>query len=149
LSEWARGWVLTGFPWLAAGYSQTDTPLAGLAPVLGVYGVSWATALAAGLALLVATGERRARVAGAGALAAVLAGAYALTLPSWTAPEGPPVRVALLQGNIAQDLKFQEQRYAATLDTYRRLVEASDARLIVLPETAVPRFFDTVEPSYW
>jgi apolipoprotein N-acyltransferase len=149
VSEWARGWVFTGFPWLAAGYSQTDSPLAGLAPVLGVYGVSWATALAAGLALLVATGERRARIAGAGALAAVLAGAHALGLASWTAPEGPPVRVALLQGNIAQDLKFQERRYAATLETYRRLVEASDARLIVLPETAVPRFFDSVDPSYW
>ncbi len=149
LSEWARGWVFTGFPWLAVGYSQTDSPLAGYAPVLGVYGVSWATALAAGILLLVATGGRRARIAGAGALAGVLAGGYALTQPSWTAPEGPPVRVSLLQGNIAQDLKFQERRYAATLETYRRLVEASDARLIVLPETAVPRFFDTVDPSYW
>jgi apolipoprotein N-acyltransferase len=149
LAEWLRGWVFTGFPWLAVGYSQTDSPLAGFAPVLGAYGVSWTTALVAGLALLVATGDLRARVAGASAIALVLAAGYGLARASWTAPEGAPLRVALLQGNIAQDLKFQAERYAATLDTYRRLVQASDASLIVLPETAVPRFFDTVDPAYW
>jgi apolipoprotein N-acyltransferase len=149
LSEWLRGWVFTGFPWLALGYSQTDSPLAGLAPVLGVYGVSWASALVAGLAVLAATGDTRARVAGGSAIAIILAAGYALALVSWTAPAGPPLRVALLQGNIAQDLKFQAQRYAATLETYRRLVDASEASLIVLPETAVPRFFDTVDPAYW
>ncbi|HEY6864869.1 MAG TPA: apolipoprotein N-acyltransferase [Burkholderiales bacterium] len=149
LAEWLRGWVFTGFPWLAIGYSQTDSPLAGLAPVLGVYGVSWATALVAGLAFLVVAGEPRARIAGACGIAVVIAAGYGLGSASWTAPEGAPLRVSLLQGNIAQDLKFQEQRYAATLETYRRLVEASDATLIVLPETAVPRFFDTVDPAYW
>ena len=41
LMEWFRGWFLTGFPWLNLGYSQIDTPLAGFAPLLGVYGISW------------------------------------------------------------------------------------------------------------
>jgi len=45
LIEWLRGWVLTGFPWLAIGYSQIDSPTAGWAPVLGVYGVSFMTVL--------------------------------------------------------------------------------------------------------
>jgi apolipoprotein N-acyltransferase len=149
LSEWLRGWVFTGFPWLAVGYSETDSPLAGLAPVLGVFGVSWATALLAALVFLFTTAGGRARFASGGGIALLLAATYALSLVSWSAPEGAPLRVALLQGNIPQDLKFQERRYAATLDTYRRLVAASDARLIVLPETAVPRFFDTVDPHYW
>jgi len=55
--------------------------------------------------------------------------------------------VALLQGNISQDLKFQAGRYAATLATYRRLIESSDAKLVVLPETAIPRFLDSVDPG--
>ena len=49
LSEWLRSWLLTGFPWLNMGYSQVDSPLLGYAPILGVYGVGWATALSAGL----------------------------------------------------------------------------------------------------
>ncbi|MGA9993379.1 MAG: apolipoprotein N-acyltransferase, partial [Thiobacillaceae bacterium] len=49
LLEWVRGWIFTGFPWLAIGYSQVpDSPFAGYAPLLGVYGVSFVTALTAG-----------------------------------------------------------------------------------------------------
>jgi apolipoprotein N-acyltransferase len=58
------------------------------------------------------------------------------------------MRVSLLQGNISQDLKFQAGRYAATLALYKRMIEASDGRLIVLPETAIPRFLDDVDPRY-
>src|SRR5690606_33699733 len=53
LAEWTRGWFLTGFPWLNLGYSQIDGPLSGIAPLLGVYGVSWATALSAALLLVI------------------------------------------------------------------------------------------------
>lgn len=49
LGEWVRSWIFTGFPWLALGYSQApDSPLAGFAPLLGVYGVSLLAALSAG-----------------------------------------------------------------------------------------------------
>ena len=45
LFEWLRSWLLTGFPWLYLGYAHLDTPLAGWAPLLGVYGLSFICAL--------------------------------------------------------------------------------------------------------
>ena len=57
--EWFRGWFLTGFPWLSLGYSQTGTWMAGMAPVLGVYGVSALLLLGAGALVTLARGSRR------------------------------------------------------------------------------------------
>jgi apolipoprotein N-acyltransferase len=145
-SEWLRGWLLTGFPWLTAGYSQIDTPLAGYAPLLGVYGVSFALLLLAGLLLLLTT--RHTRIGAVAGMALLLAAGAALRTVEWTAAEGEPLTVALVQGNIAQSLKFDPARYAPTLATYRRLVEQSRARLIVLPETAIPRFLDAIDANY-
>ena len=146
LIEWSLSWFLTGFPWLAFGYTAIDDPLSGYAPLGGVYAVSLAMAAAAGLLWCVALGH--ARWIAAGALALILACGYGLRAMEWTAPVGEPLRVALLQGNVPQDMKFDPARYARTLDTYARLAEGSDARLIVLPETAVPRFLDLVERPY-
>jgi apolipoprotein N-acyltransferase len=146
LAEWLRLWLLTGFPWLAAGYAAAGWPLAGYAPVFGVFGVSFATvALAGAIALLAA---RRSRALAATALVAIAGAGEALRHVPWTAPAGAPFSAALLQGNIPQDLKFRPDRYAATLDTYAQLVEGSKAKLTVLPETAVPRFLDQVDPAY-
>ena len=150
LAEWLRGWLLTGFPWLAAGYSQVDTPLAGFAPLLGVYGVSFALAVLAGLIVLLTagTGTARTRVAAGSGIVLMLVAAGALRAVEWTAPAGDPLKVALVQGNIAQSLKFEPSRYAGTLGTYLRLVEGTDARLIVLPETAIPRFLNAIDARY-
>ncbi len=53
LTEWVRGWFLTGFPWLSMGYSQLDNPLQGVAPIAGIFGVSWLVALTAALMTLI------------------------------------------------------------------------------------------------
>ncbi|MGB5080097.1 MAG: apolipoprotein N-acyltransferase [Burkholderiales bacterium] len=148
LFEWVRGWLFTGVPWLALGYTQVDSPLAGFAPVLGVYGVSFTTALCAGLLYTSVARAGRVRFVSALALVLVLGLGYLLKQVEWTRPEGAPTSVSLLQGNVAQDLKFRPDHYARTLATYKRLIEGSRARLIVLPETAVPRFLDAVDPGY-
>jgi len=147
LFEWWRGWMFTGVPWLALGYSQVDSPLGGFAPLVGVYGVSFVTALCAAL-LAVMVGFGRARIAAGMALVFIFGVGHFLKQVEWTSPVGLPVKVSLLQGNIPQDLKFQASRYAATLALYKRMIEASDGRLIVLPETAIPRFLDAVDPRY-
>jgi len=137
---------VTGFPWLTIGYSAIDWPLAGYAPLAGVHAVSMACLASAGLVWCVACGH--ARWLAAAALALIAGGGALLRAAEWSAPAGEPLSVSLLQGNIAQELKFDPARYGRTLETYARLAGDSRARLIVLPETALPRFLDLVERAY-
>jgi len=147
LTEWVRGWIFTGFPWLAVGYSQVPgSPLAGFAPVFGIYGVSLAAALFA--ALLAAWHHqpmRRHIVLGLFMLWMAGAGLKQVT---WNTPQGEPVSVSLLQGNIAQDLKWRDEETRHTLEVYLTLVRQSHARLIVLPETALPLLRDRMPMDY-
>lgn len=146
LLEWLRSWILTGFPWLSAGYAAVGWPLQGFAPLLGVFGLSFLTLSLAGMAWLVFHKTHRARfIVG---FLAVLGAGEALRMVEWSERAGEPVSAALLQGNIEQDLKFRPERYPRILETYARLAEATPAKLIVLPETAIPRFYDRVEPEY-
>jgi apolipoprotein N-acyltransferase len=146
LAEALRATVLTGFPWLTLGTAVIDTPLAGWSPLGGAYGASLAAALGAGLLWCVALGQ--ARYAAAAAFVAIgLCGALLRGI-EWTAPAGAPLAASVLQGNVPQDAKFDPLRYERTLETYARLAEGSRARLIVLPETAVPRMLDSVDPAY-
>lgn len=150
LAEWLRGLLFTGFPWLSAGYSQVpDSPLAGYAPLFGVYGVSLMVAASAGL-LLVLWVARRDRQGGIalGVLLALWVSGALLHGVEWTKPQGEPIKVSLLQGNIAQEDKFSDEALVGTLETYRRQAQGSDARLIVLPETALPLLRENV-PEYY
>lgn len=152
LLEWLRGMIFTGFPWLAMGYTQvsvTHSPLAGYAPVLGVYGVSLMIAISAGflVLLLIMRWTRLGKIALTG-LAIVWIGGTILQEVEWTQATGEPVQVALVQGNIPQHLKFREEALVNTLETYRRLILQSEARLIVLPETAVPMLRHNMPENY-
>jgi apolipoprotein N-acyltransferase len=136
-----RGWFLTGFPWLYAGYSQLDGPLAGLAPVGGVWLVSFALALTA--ALLVNLARLRSRPAFLGAGVVLLIAPWGLGLAlkghAWTQPAGAPLKVAAMQGNIEQNLKWDPEQLNAQLALSRDMTfSAQKADLIVWPETAVP-----------
>ena len=147
LMEWLRGWLLSGFPWLALGYSVLDTPLAGYAPLLGVYALSLAASLTAGVLLALAAARGRARLAVA-AFGGVLwlAGALLGQL-RFTQAAGPTLRVALVQGAVPQDLKWQEENREPTVALYRSLTEqAWGARIIVWPEAALPLLYHEAVP---
>ena len=145
LMEWTHGWIFTGFPWLAVGYSQIPhSPLAGLAPMVGVYGVSLAVAGCAALIVWLAPHKKRLLVA---LLAVWLAGS-ALKQIEWSRPLGAPISVSLLQGNIPQDFKWQPEAIRHTLDTYLDLARRYPAQLVVLPETALPLILEQVPPEY-
>jgi apolipoprotein N-acyltransferase len=144
LGEWLRGTLLTGFPWLAVGYSQTPpSPLAGFAPVLGVYGLGFLVALTGALLAwlhLNAWRHRRSWLA----LVLILGCGMLLRGMPWTTPLGEPIKVGLLQGNIAQDLKWSPERLSDSVNRYLDLVQRNPVALTVLPETAIPLFFDQV-----
>jgi apolipoprotein N-acyltransferase len=152
LAEWTRGWIFTGFPWLALGYSQIPiSPLAGLAPIAGIYGVTLGVAVTAGLLAHVWQTYRAGRIIARFALTAIAVlwvTGGALKAVVWTEPVGEPITVSLLQGNVPQDLKFQEDRIHKTLEDYRALALSSSSKLIVFPETALPLFLEYVPQAY-
>jgi len=148
LTEWLRGTLLTGFPWIVLGYSQVpDSPLAGYAPILGVYGVSLILATSAALLCLGFTKIIRVKQAGL-LLGLIWLGGFGLQSINWVEPEGEPVTVSLLQGNIEQDLKWREDHVEKTMLTYANLIFESQSRLIVTPEISIPLFNDVVPPDY-
>ncbi|CDH46672.1 apolipoprotein N-acyltransferase [Candidatus Contendibacter odensensis] len=149
LLDWVRSWLFTGFPWLALGYSQTDSPLGNLAPCLGVFGVGWAVLLSAGLLQTVLHSVNgRERLGWAGLLAMLWIGAWGLGQIVWVTPAGTPLRVALVQGNIAQDQKWQPNALDETLSRYVQLSLPEHGRsdVIIWPETAIPAFLEEVRP---
>ncbi|HVE49151.1 MAG TPA: apolipoprotein N-acyltransferase [Casimicrobiaceae bacterium] len=145
IAEWLRGWVLSGFGWLAIGYSQLPgSPLAWYAPIGGVWLVSLAIALIAACLARTFDALNEARygtiaMCAFAALAITLTGA-ALRRIEWTTPAGTPLAVSLVQGNVAQDLKFDRAFRERTYALYTSLAEASRGSLIVLPESTFPMF---------
>lgn len=145
-TEWLRGTLFTGFPWLDIGYSQMDTWLAGYAPVLGVYGLGALVVLSAAL-LFVA---RRKPVVAPLCLVAIWLIGLSLGGQEWVHPSGAPIRVSLVQGNVSQHEKWQTEGRVKILSLYEELSEQhfADSDLIIWPETAVPAFYHAVADTY-
>ena len=142
-AQWARGTLFTGFTWLQIGYSQVDTPLAGWAPVAGVYAMNWALALTGAVFVWLLAEPKRRWWQWLIIVLGVWGGGAALTGAEWTERSGLSVRAALLQGNIAQDLKWKPEYRDSTLALYRDLTAAHwDADLVVWPETALPGVYE-------
>lgn len=148
LADWVRSWIFTGFPWLTIGYSQVPhSPLAGFVPIIGIYGVSLLTVLVAGL-FVWWFGEKQGRLKIGLIILAFWIGGSLLKQVNWTSPYNNPISVALIQGNIAQDMKWDPQEAQRTLDSYFAETKKSQAELIVLPETALPMFISHVPDDY-
>jgi len=147
LIEWLRGWVLSGFPWLAIGYSQIASPLAGWAPVLGVYGVSFMMMVSVTAILVAVMTAGRQRWLALGLVASPWIFGGALLFIDWTEPSGPSVRMTLVQAGVSQDEKWLPESLQPILEFYRAATwQASDSDIIVWPEVAIPALDDQVEP---
>ena len=145
LFEWVRAWLFTGFPWMSSGYAHNHSPLAGYAPVIGVYGLGWLAAIIAGALLLLL---HRTRIKAAVLIVAIGAVGVGLTYLQWTYPEGKPISVRLLQGNIPQSEKFDGARVIETMKLYHDAITAAPADLIATPETAIVMLPQQLPPDY-
>ncbi len=146
LLEWARGWVLTGFPWLALGYSQIGTPLQGYAPLLGVYGVSMLLLVSSASLVSVITSRFRTLLPALLVLTLVWGGGWWLHQIQWTTPSGDALKVSIIQANVQQSLKWKPSSRQPTIDLYLALTQKElDSDLVVWPETAVPAFYHELQ----
>lgn len=149
LGEYGRSWIFTGFPWLFLGYGHLQTPLAGWAPVGGVYAIGFIAALTAGWLGLARCwpAHRRQALAGLVALTLCWLGGALLATVEFTRPAGPPVTVSLIQPNLSLETKWEAE---AINDILGSLSEQSrphwGQQLIIWPESAVPDFAHRVTP---
>ncbi|MCV2369773.1 apolipoprotein N-acyltransferase [Roseateles oligotrophus] len=142
LAELGRATLLTGFPWIAAGYAHTVGPLAAWAPWIGVYGIS---ALAAAIALALA-GLSLGSWRPAAAMLALLG--LGSLLPQDFSRSTGVLRVSLLQPNVAQDQKFDRDLMDANLERLALQIEAARGQVVVTPESVVPLPLDYLDAVF-
>lgn len=144
VGEWARG-TLLGIGSLAMGYAWLDTPLAGLLPVAGLYGLGLAAYLLClgWLPAVERLSRRQYRPVALAALvfAAILAAARWGAAVPWVAPHGEAVGFALLGTGTAQQDKFAPGLVPARIDRLAERMLQTGSRLVLAPETAFPAFF--------
>jgi apolipoprotein N-acyltransferase len=149
MAELARGLLLTGFGWGAVGYAHVNGPLVSVLPWLGLYGLCAMAALSSALlaAFLRANGSRQRLVA---ALALGGLTTLASLLPGFDGQSAGALRVTLLQGNIAQEEKFElGSGVQNSLRWYRQQLIASQTSLVITPETALPVLPNQLPDGYW
>lgn len=159
LAEWLRGTLFTGFPWLNIGYAHVEGLFAAWAPFVGVYGVAWLAAFAAGAVALMAQAkdtphDHRAALCLGLAIVTGLLG-IAWTHIDWVRLEGQPIVLRLVQTNTPQSEKFDPARFEHALADAMQLaaLPPKDAeaapQLVILPETVMPAFQDQIAPAIW
>ncbi|MEY8876168.1 MAG: apolipoprotein N-acyltransferase [Leptothrix sp. (in: b-proteobacteria)] len=156
LAELARAQWFTGFPWGAIGYAQVDGPLVVLAPWVGVYGVGAVSAFAAAV-----LGGSVVRLMGSGprhlarwpAWLGLVAALPVLVAPAWLGPDftqrTSSLQVALLQGNVPQEQKFDALHQNEALEWHVQALLKARADLVVAPETAIALLPDQLPRGLW
>lgn len=136
LAENLRSWLFTGFPWLSLGYSQTEGLLAPYAPLIGETGITFVMVFAAASLMLLIDKQWR---------MALVAAALLLTSPLLSQFKGwqlqdEKVSVALVQGNIKQELRWAPEQELPTMKKYMQLTKPHlQQQIIVWPEAAIPQ----------
>ena len=153
-TEYVRGgFIMGGFPWVPLGNSQvTVLPVAQLASVLGVYGLSALVALVntSVAGAMLTTGRKRIAPLAVGVAVLVVCAAWG----SWRIADGrlvrqgDPLRVGLVQANVAQERKWDERHARSIFTTHiaiSRDVARRGAQLVLWPESSLPHAFNNAD----
>lgn len=148
ISEYLRGVVFTGFPWLSLGYSQIDGPLANFAPLIGEVGITALVILInvylVKIAVALKLNNKKSITFPVAGIFVIAALSYGLAKVNWVQSTGKTTKVALVQGNIAQSIKWAPEQEWPTMLKYLDLTRVNyDADIIIWPESAIP----AVEPA--
>ncbi|CAA0083028.1 Apolipoprotein N-acyltransferase [Zhongshania aliphaticivorans] len=147
LTEWLRGWLFTGFPWLYLGYGHLHTAMAGWSPVTGVYGISFWVALsgaAVAQCIVSPATKKRHGITTLGGCIILFGLGYSLQKQEWTsADDRAPLKIGAVQANISQDKKWAYTQYWATLEKYDHASETlwPTSDLVIWPEAAIPALY--------
>ncbi|PLW67061.1 apolipoprotein N-acyltransferase [Pseudohalioglobus lutimaris] len=149
LFEWLRSWLFTGFPWLMLGYAHVDTWIAGWAPILGVYGLSFICALSGSCLFLAWRSRQAAAVTTYAVVIGILwIGGSILQPTQWVAPANDqPLSVAVYQPNVPQEQKWDRRYYYPILEQLEAAsMPLMGADILVWPEAAVPNYYQNARP---
>lgn len=139
ISDWLRGWVMTGFPWLWLGYSQIESPLGSFAPIGGVELITLILLLCSGAAAYAILNKRYQLFL---IPAVLISFGFGVRNIDWVTPNPDnTTKVALIQGNIDQAKKWLPSERWPTIMKYTELSRENwDADVVVWPEAAIPAF---------
>jgi apolipoprotein N-acyltransferase len=139
--ELIRSYCFTGFPWMLLGYSQTASPLSGFAPLGSVYLVSLVCYVLAGaLAWRFVSPAKQALLTLLCLFLAAFGIGFWASHHGFTHKDGLPLKVTLVQGNIAQSTKWVLGINPKIQKKYLRLTHQKWAPIVIWPENAIPEF---------
>ncbi len=145
LGEWMRSWFLTGFPWLYLGYAHLFSPLAGWAPILGVFGLSFMVALTSSTLAetLNKSAPTRARMITSVLVVLIWGSGALLKRVEWTQIDPQPITIGMAQANIPQELKWEPSFVGETFRIFHSLSDDLWQKdWVIWPEAAIPLLYN-------
>ena len=143
IMEWCRSVFLTGFPWLSLGYSQLHGPLSGWFAVVGETGVSALLILVCSSAvcwLTLKNTKTKQKQSAIGLITFILLAGILLEQHAWVTPSGKAAKIAMVQGNIQQELRWVPEQDLPTMRKYQNMSQEHwDADVVIWPEAAIPK----------
>ncbi|MEM7401363.1 MAG: apolipoprotein N-acyltransferase [Pseudomonadota bacterium] len=149
LFEWIRSWIFTGFPWLLIGHVHHSGPLQSILPIFGSYGASWVSILLACFFMVILFAKTKQKTISFISIVVIFLSLFILKQVNWVQVDDESLDVALIQGNISQEMKWDQTKHVFIMEKYLEMSRRHfEADIIVWPETAIPTYYTLVKDSF-